>query len=187
MNQPLWNILPLIYITIAKSERKITPSEEFESIILVGGWTNPVEKYESNIFWVWPLPSNSDLFDDSIFSRESPTKPLFATGILGRGHTQNILYYLQNGFQSSPIVFVNIWVATHHTDLGPTCCPIRQHLTAQGAVESVVRSGREFFFFFGVFQGRCVFPCFFQFFGFSLSCFGIFFQFLFSKSIPKLF
>ena len=38
--------------------------------------------------WVWPLPSNSDHQDYYIFSRESRNKPLFATGILGRGHTQ---------------------------------------------------------------------------------------------------
>ena len=44
----------------------------------------------TSIDWVWPLSSNSDHQDYSIFSRESRTKPLFATGILGRGHTQHI-------------------------------------------------------------------------------------------------
>ena len=47
--------------------------------------------------WVWPLPRmpvTTELW--TIFSRESQPKPLFATGILGRGHTQIL---------SSPFLF----------------------------------------------------------------------------------
>ena len=46
------------------------------------------------ISWVWPLPSSSDHQDYYIFSRVRPYKPFFATGILGRGHTQ----YISNHF-----------------------------------------------------------------------------------------
>ena len=48
----------------------------------------------SPIYWVWPLPSNSDHQDYYIFSRESRTKPLFAT-VIGKG--PHPTYILING------------------------------------------------------------------------------------------
>ena len=41
-------------------------------------------QYESLIYWVWPLRSNSDHQIYYIFNRESPKKPLFTT-VSGRG------------------------------------------------------------------------------------------------------
>ena len=64
-----------------------------------------------HIHWVWPRPSNSDHQDYYIFSRESRTKPLFATGILGRGHTQHIhegcskFFHLENVIFAKKIYF----------------------------------------------------------------------------------
>ena len=45
------------------------------------------------ITWVVPPPSKSHHQDYYMFSRESPTKPSFATGILGGGTTQQISRY----------------------------------------------------------------------------------------------
>ena len=45
---------------------------------------------ECNILGMAPSQDASDHQDYYISSRESQSKPLFATGILGRGHTQGI-------------------------------------------------------------------------------------------------
>ena len=57
--------------------------------------TSQLKNLESGRSWVWPLPSNSDHQDYYIFRRECRTKPLFATGILGRGHTQGRSIYIR--------------------------------------------------------------------------------------------
>ena len=62
--------------------------------ITAGNSTDILSNFISIIRWVWPLPSNNDHQDYSFFSRESQPKPLFATGILGRGLFTQIICML---------------------------------------------------------------------------------------------